>query len=83
MARISLTIDEAINRFSRLKRAVKYTRFLFSTKLRNCSLPWCELMFPPRPHKTSLGLGVSIRSPLLVATTASPFPTLFSSEDDI
>jgi hypothetical protein len=57
MARISETILLAINRFSRLKRAVKYTRFRFSTKVRNRSFPGCELILPPRPHRTSLSAG--------------------------
>lgn len=37
-ARISDTMEDAISLFSRLKRAVRYTRFLFSTSRRKCSL---------------------------------------------
>lgn len=49
-ARISETMEEAIRRFSRLNRAVKYTRLRFSTNVRKRSLPGCELIEPPRPQ---------------------------------
>lgn len=54
---ISDTILLAIRRFSLLNLAVKYTRFLFSTRSRNLSFPGCELIEPPLPHKTSLSVG--------------------------
>jgi len=56
-ALISDTMLLAINRFSRLNRAVKYTRLRFSTSNRKRSFPGWELMDPPRPHKTSFSLG--------------------------
>ena len=56
-------MEEAISLFSLLNLAVKYTRFLFSTKVLNCSLPLCELIDPPLPHSTSLISGTSIRLP--------------------
>jgi len=46
-----------MRRFSRLKRAVKYTRLRFSTNVRKRSFPGCELMLPPRPQSTSFSAG--------------------------
>ena len=43
--------------FSRLKRAVKYTRLRFSTRVLKRSFPGCELMLPPLPHNTSFSDG--------------------------
>jgi hypothetical protein len=56
-ALISERILLAINLFSLLNRAVRYTLFLFSTNCLNSSFPGWELMEPPLPHKTSFSCG--------------------------